>query len=114
QESFTLNLALDRAGQVKNLTYPSCTGGACGASGPTGRTVSAEYQKGFLSKVPGFIDQPISYHANGMFWQRKHANGMRVDQHIDSTTMMGRPQQLNVFDVNNTALSYSGIYDYDG
>lgn len=81
---------------------------------PRGRTVSAEYQKGLLSKLPGYIDQPISYHANGMFWQRRHANGMRVDQHIDSTTMMTRPQQLNVFDVNNTALSYSGIYDYDG
>ena len=60
------------------------------------------------------MDTPVTYHANGMWSQIEHSNGMRVQQAIDTSTMMQRPKSINVFDAAGTALSYSGDYAFDG
>ena len=114
EEQFTTTIALDRAGQLQSLGYPTCTGGACGVSGSAGRTVSFAHSKGYLSKIPGFVDTPISYHANGMVSQVMHSNGMRFDLVIDSATMVQRPKQINVFNSGGLGISFSGDYAYDG
>lgn len=117
EEQFVTTLGLDRAGQLQSLGYPACSGGACGGTGPGTRNVTFQHSKGYLSKIPGFIDTAITYHANGMLAQRYQGSPgtvLRVDQVIDTTTMMRRPKQINVFDGGGVALSYSGNYEYDG
>ena len=114
EEQFATTIAIDRAGQLQSLGYPTCTGGACGVSGSAGRTVSFAHSKGYLSKIPGFVDTPIGYHANGMVSQIDHSNGMQVNLLIDTATMMRRTRQMNVYDSQDTALFLSGDYGFDG
>ncbi|HEY6007710.1 MAG TPA: RHS repeat-associated core domain-containing protein, partial [Geobacteraceae bacterium] len=114
QEHFVVGATLFRSGQLASLGYPTCTGGGCGSEGQGGRTVSFQYAKGFLSKIPGFVDTPVTYWANGMFQDVRHSNGMRVRQEIDPSTMMQRVSQLNMYDVDNVAIFLSGAYAFDG
>ena len=53
EEQFVTTVALDRAGQLQTLGYPSCSGGACGGTGPGSRSVSFKHTKGFL-RFPHF------------------------------------------------------------
>ena len=111
-ESFTLHYDFDRAGQVKAIDYPGCTGGSCGSGAPS-RTVDYSYTNGFLTSVPGFASS-ITYHPNGLYSQIQHADGLRVQQAIDTGTMMQRPLSFSTYAAAGGLIDSSGTYAYDG
>jgi RHS repeat-associated protein len=112
-EDFTQTFGYNSLGQVNNLGYPQCTHLDCtsdGAAQP--RTVTASYVNGWLSKIPGFVDTAITYHANGLLNQLVHSNGVTDVQTIDTTSWMQRPQSFST--TGALANWSSGTYKYDG
>ncbi|MFL6193494.1 MAG: RHS repeat domain-containing protein [Thermoanaerobaculia bacterium] len=112
-EDFTQTFAYNSLGQVNSLGYPQCTHTDCtsdGAASP--RTVAINYTNGWLTKIPGFVDTAITYHANGMFNQIVHSNGVTDVQAIDTTNWMARPQSIST---SGALANWStGTYKYDG
>jgi len=96
-QSFSQGWTYDHLGQVSFLTYPTCThgGSTCSTGGGLRpRTVSFTHQLGYLTAVPGWAGS-ITYHANGMLHEVRHANGVDYGQGLDPHWMR-RPASLGV------------------
>jgi hypothetical protein len=72
--------------------------------------VTATYTQGLLTAVPGYA-APISYHANGLFAQVAHANGVTDLQERDPNDM-ARPLRLRTSGASEDF--DSGLYAFDG
>ena len=100
-------------GHLDTLTYPSCliaiNNGCVGDPGPA-RTVTHEYDNGFLTAMPGWVSS-IEYHPNEMVKSVAHSGG--VTQHWDlDPDSMRRPAKI--YTTGASADFDTGTYSYDG
>ncbi|HVF58782.1 MAG TPA: RHS repeat-associated core domain-containing protein [Thermoanaerobaculia bacterium] len=110
KESWAQSWVHDALGNLSQQTYPDCTAPSlCG--GAASRTVSSTRQRGLLTAVPGFATA-ITYHANGLYNQITHANGV-VDTQTNDPFGMTRPRELAA-QRQGADLWRSGAYLYDG
>jgi RHS repeat-associated protein len=79
----------------------------CNAAAPS-RTVTYQYNKGFLTGVPGYATN-IAYQAGGMLHQITHANGVVYTMEINPADGLERPYRIST-----TAGWDTGTYAYDG
>jgi len=80
-------------GLLKSVSYPDCFAPQCRNKAPV-RQVSYEYERGFLTEVPGWAPS-LSYQAGGMPHQVTHSNGVIDTVEIDPTTRLPRPHQIS-------------------
>lgn len=112
-EDFTQSFGYDELGNLTSLGYPQCTHSDCTSDGAaSSRSVSFQYTNGWLTRIPGFVDTTITYHANGLWNQVVHGNGVTDVQTIDTTHWMARPSALST--TGALANWSSGTYRYDG
>lgn len=113
-DAFTQTFTWNDLGQVATLGYPQKTG----VGSP--RTLTYEYRRGFLTGVPGYASTVvnggtttlgISYHANGMYFDVHHDNGV-VERQTLAANAMARPDSFATFFA--TGNWSSGTYAYDG
>jgi RHS repeat-associated protein len=109
-ETYTQDYTWHELGRLASVTYPTCD--HCpGGGGAPARTVSYTYGQGFLTAVPGWANA-ISYHANGLWHQITHANGVVTTQGLDPSGQR-RPGSIAVH-AGATPLFATGSYSYDG
>lgn len=110
-ESFTQSFSWNALGNAASVGSSRCTHAGCTGAPATERTISYNYTNGFLNAVPGYATS-ISYHANGMVNQVRHANGVTDTQAIDTSNWLARPLS---FSTSGASANWSsGSYRYDG
>jgi RHS repeat-associated protein len=78
-------------------------------NGP-GRTVRYEYTNGYLTAIPGYVQQ-VTYHPNGMVRRTVHANGVVDEQELDASGM-ARPGRIrSLYAIKDWT---TGTFRYDG
>ena len=80
------------------------------------RTVSFEYQFGFLTRIPGYTDAavPIAYHPNGLIARVPHANGVTDHVELDPHHLF-RANRIYTTGVQDESGDFdSGELSYDG
>jgi YD repeat-containing protein len=93
--AFTQNYTYNSLGELASITYPDCSSGDSACTGATtSRTVGYEYDRGLLSKVPGWAPE-IDYSANGRLARVLHGNGVEEIQKNDEDGQL-RPQNIQV------------------
>lgn len=115
-EGFTQSFdAYNDLGELTSLSYPQCLVTTCSVQAP--RTVSFNYDNGYLASVPGWASA-ITYHRNGLMASVAHANGVTVNQVNDDASRL-RPKSIATAGALNPAGTAevnwtSGDYAYDG
>ena len=110
REGFVQGYVYNLLGDVSHIDYPECTlAKTCPAAQP--RDLDFTYKNGGLTAIPGFLDS-ITYHANGLYSQITHANGV-VDTQQNDANSMPRPGSLSA-QHGLTDLWGSDTYSWDG
>ncbi len=105
-----LPLLWNDLGVLKAETYPMLHGGGSLLRTGPRRTIHYWYTNGFLTAVPGYASS-ISYYGNMMVKKITLANGVTINEGLDSDGMQ-RPAQIKT---SYASLNWdSGTYAYDG
>lgn len=105
--SFVTTVKYDSLGNIRQVKYPSCAGGACSGAPMVDRTVDYQYTDGLLTNVNGYAS--IGYHINGLVKQIQHTTGPRDEVWI-ADDGLARPESM--FTVADAGWQ-SGTYKYD-
>ncbi len=109
---FSQGFTYNALGAISSLSYPKCDAGNCLNYGGADRTVSRNYDSGFLASIPGYVNS-ISYHSNQAINQIAFASGVGETHDLDpyNRQRTRRIQTTGVVGSNNWD---TGTYSYDG
>jgi len=106
---FSSTLGYDSVGNLVSRSYPSCDSGSCESLDAPDRTVTSDYQHGFVTGVPGYtvsaaneqgqMETGITYHPNGAIATIKHRNASGGANPIYRQSVehgMSRPAEITV------------------
>jgi|CXWL01.1.fsa_nt_gi RHS repeat-associated protein len=119
--SFIQTFSYDPLGAIHELGYPACFSGRCSRV-TVGLSASFEHDRGFLSGVSTTSDlgshplaASLSYHANGLFAEVAHGNGVTDRIALDAEHPRVRPDRIYTLGAEPGASNFdTGTYSYDG
>ncbi len=114
--AFSQGFEYDDLGATTRIHYPKCEGGGyatpCTNDPAPSRSVSFEYGRGFLRKVPGYLDS-VGYHRNQALVSIAFRNGVTETHTLDPYSKR-RPRRISTSGVGSNRNWSTGTYTYDG